>query len=68
MPFSWRDRDDGNKLKTLTLPAGQFISRFLLHILPSGFTKVRAYGWLASRNKTANLTAMVCMQSNRPCL
>lgn len=56
--FSWRDRDDDNKLKTLALPAAQFIGRFLLHILPQGFTKVRAYGWLASRHKTANLTAI----------
>ena len=56
--FSWRDRDDGNKLKTLTLPAVQFIGRFLLHILPHGFTKVRAYGWLASRNKAANIAAI----------
>ena len=56
--FSWRDRGDGNSLKTLTLPCAQFIGRFLLHILPKGFTKVRAYGWLASRNKTANLAAI----------
>lgn len=56
--FSWRDRGDGNKLKTLPLTAEQFISRFLLHILPRGFTKVRAYGWLASRNKAVNLEAI----------
>ena len=58
MTFSWRDRDDDNRLKALTLPATQFMGRFLLHVLPRGFTKVRAYGWLASRNKTANLTAI----------
>lgn len=56
--FDWRDRADGNRLKQMTLPAQDFIARFLLHILPSGFAKVRAYGWLAGRNKTATLAAI----------
>ena len=56
--FSWRDRADGNQLKTCTLPALQFIGRFLLHILPRGFAKVRAYGWLAARHKKASLAAI----------
>jgi len=56
--LDWRDRADGNTLKQMTLPAPDFIARFLLHILPSGFAKVRAYGWLAGRNKTATLAAI----------
>jgi len=56
--FDWRDRADGNRLKQLTLPAEDFIGRFLLHILPHGFAKVRAYGWLAGRHKTATLKAI----------
>lgn len=45
--FSWRDRADGNRLKTAELPAVEFIRRFLQHILPSGFQKIRYYGWLS---------------------
>ena len=56
--FAWRDRADGNTEKAMTLPLGDFIGRFLLHVLPSGFQKVRAYGWLASRNKQAALAAI----------
>ena len=56
--FSWRDRSDGNAEKTLTIPCADFIGRFLLHVLPHGFQKVRAYGWLAPRRKAASLTAI----------
>ena len=56
--LSWRDRTDGNRAKTLTLPLADFIGRFLLHVLPRGFQKVRAFGWLAPRRKTAAITAI----------
>jgi hypothetical protein len=56
--FSWRDRADGNSEKTMTIPCVDFIGRFLLHVLPKGFQKVRAYGWLAQRHKTATLAAI----------
>ena len=49
--FSYRDRSDGDKEKELTLSADEFIRRFLLHVLPSGFTKIRYYGFLAHANK-----------------
>jgi len=51
--FSWRDRADHNVLKTAELPIEDFCARFLRHILPPGFHKVRFYGWLSpSRKKT----------------
>jgi hypothetical protein len=56
--FSWRDRAHGNLLGNLTLPASDFIGRFLLHILPPGFTKVRFFGWLGSKNKAKALPAI----------
>jgi hypothetical protein len=56
--FDWRDRAEGNTLKQMTLPAQDFIGRFLLHLLPHGFAKVRAYGWLSGRRKTATLAAI----------
>jgi hypothetical protein len=49
--FKYRDRSDDNKEKQLTLNADEFIRRFLLHVLPSGFTKIRYYGFLAHANK-----------------
>ena len=42
----------------MTVPCEDFIGRFLLHVLPPGFQKVRAYGWLAPRRKTAALAAI----------
>jgi len=49
--FRYRDRSDDDKEKELTLSAHEFIRRFLLHVLPSGFTKIRYYGFLAHANK-----------------
>ena len=47
--FRWRDYADGDKNKVMTLEADEFIRRFLLHILPPRFTKIRHYGILANR-------------------
>jgi len=52
--FRWRDYRDG-RVKVMKLEAFEFIRRFLLHILPSGFCKVRYYGILASRNLKTKL-------------
>lgn len=53
--FKWRDYRDNNKLKIMTLTADEFIRRFLIHVLPKGFTKIRHYGFLSPRNKTTKL-------------
>lgn len=53
--FSWKDYKDGNKRKTMALNANEFIRRFLLHVLPPGFCKIRYYGLLASRNRKSTL-------------
>jgi len=54
--FSWRDYRDNNRQKTMTVTAVEFIRRFMLHILPSGFRKIRHYGLLASRDKCAKIS------------
>jgi len=54
--FHWRDYNDGNKQKVMTLTAEEFIRRFLIHILPPGFRKIRHYGLFASRDKGKRLT------------
>lgn len=53
--FKWRDYREEKKEKVMTVTAEEFIRRFLLHILPGRFTKIRHYGLLASRNKTTRL-------------
>jgi hypothetical protein len=49
--FHWRDRADGDRRKIAVLPAGEFIQRFLQHLLPHGFMRIRHYGFLANRTK-----------------
>ena len=53
--FRWRDSKDHNRTKTMKLDAIEFIRRFLLHILPSGFVKIRHFGFLANRNRSVRL-------------
>jgi Putative transposase/Transposase zinc-binding domain len=54
--LSYRDRKDGDRKKTLPLEAHEFIRRFLLHVLPEGFMRVRHFGFLANRSKKQALT------------
>ena len=49
--FRWRDSRDNNRIKVMSLDAVEFIRRFLLHVLPCGFVKIRHYGLLANRNR-----------------
>jgi hypothetical protein len=47
--FLWKDYADGGERKTMRLEAVEFIRRFLLHVLPTGFVRIRHYGFLANR-------------------
>jgi hypothetical protein len=49
--FRWRDSKHNNRSKVLQLDAVEFIRRFLLHVLPAGFVKIRHFGFLANRNR-----------------
>ncbi len=53
--FSYRDRRAGDSLKSMTIPAEEFIRRFLLHALPASFMRIRHYGFLANRCKGRDL-------------
>ncbi len=53
--FRWKDYAHGHHLKTMTLSADEFLRRFLLHVLPSGFVRIRHFGFLAHRGRTAKL-------------
>mgnify|MGYP001813809796 CR=1 FL=1 len=52
--FGYKDYRDG-KRKSLHLPAEEFIRRFLLHVLPAGFMRIRHYGFLSNRTRAAKL-------------
>src|SRR6266849_8681388 len=52
--FHWRDYRDG-QIKVMTISAVEFLRRFLQHVLPRGFVKIRHFGWLANRCRKDNL-------------
>ena len=54
--FRYKDYRDHSQQKTMTLPAEEFIRRFLLHVLPHGFHRIRYYGFLGNRNRQEKLT------------
>ncbi len=58
--FRWKDYRDGNRQKTMTLGADEFIRRFLLHVLPDGFRRIRYFGFLANRYRAEKLA--LCQQ------
>jgi len=67
--FRWKDYRNGNRQKTMTLAAGEFIRRFLLHVLPQGFQRIRYYGFLANRyreQKLARCRQLLAMPQPEP--
>ncbi len=54
--FRWRDSQHNNRSSVMKLDAVEFIRRFLLHVLPAGFIKIRHFGLLANRNRRQALT------------
>ena len=53
--FRWKDYRDHSQQKTMTLTAEEFIRRFLLHVLPHGFQRIRYYGLLGNRYRERKL-------------
>jgi predicted Zn-ribbon and HTH transcriptional regulator len=65
--FSWKDYriKSGDRQKVMRLATPEFIRRFLIHVLPDGFHRIRHYGLLASATRKANITtirALLCVQ------
>jgi hypothetical protein len=58
--FRWRDSAHGNKKRLMTLAVDEFLRRFLLHLLPPGFVRIRNFGFLANRNRATLLP--LCLQ------
>lgn len=53
--FEYKDYKDNSKIKEMTITAEEFIRRFLFHVLPDNFTKIKHYGLLSNRNKKTNI-------------
>jgi hypothetical protein len=58
--FLWKDYRDDNQQKTMDLSAEEFIRRFLLHVLPDAFKRIRYYGFLSNRHRQQKLA--LCRQ------
>jgi hypothetical protein len=67
--FRWKDYRQGSRRKTMTLDADEFIRRFLLHVLPDHFQRIRYYGLLGNRHrgpKLARCRALLGMPEPEP--
>jgi hypothetical protein len=53
--FRWRDSAHHNEKRLMTLHVNEFLRRFLLHVLPPGFVRIRHFGFLSTRNRSALL-------------
>jgi len=53
--FTWKDYSEGSRRKLMTLAPAEFMRRFLLHVLPDGFQRIRHYGFLANGNRQTKL-------------
>ena len=58
--FHWRDSAHNNEQKLMTLSRDEFLQRFLLHVLPKGFVRIRHFGFLANRRRATLLP--LCFQ------
>jgi len=53
--FRWRDYARGNKQRLMTVSADEFIRRFLVHVLPKGFVRIRHFGFMANYQRSSSL-------------
>lgn len=63
--FSARGKKPGDPKRQITLEHTEFIRRYLLHVLPSGFQKIRYYGFLNNRRKSSNLKVIFKLQGHQ---
>jgi len=64
--FKWRDYSDNNKVKIMELKPEEFMRRFLSHVVPKGFMRVRFFGFLANACKRKNVTTIRKALSYKP--
>lgn len=59
--FTWKDYTQNNARKVMTIPIQEFIRRFMLHVVPKGFVRIRHYGFLG--NRTRNKAIETCRKA-----
>ena len=64
--FRGRDYTDGDRPKVMDLEASEFLRRFLLHVVPDGFVRIRHFGLLANRRRAANLARCHLLLAQAP--
>ena len=64
--FRWKDYAHGNQKKMMTLSSQEFLRRFLLHVLPRGFVRIRFFGFLANRSRATLLAQCRLLLLNNP--
>jgi hypothetical protein len=64
--FRWKDYADDRRVKIMTLAAEEFIRRFLLHVVPGGFVRIRHFGFLANRSRRAKLARCRAVLGSSP--
>lgn len=64
--FKWRDYSDNNKIKVMQLKPNEFIRRFLSHVVPNRFMRIRSYGFLANACKNKKITVIQKQLSHQP--
>ena len=64
--FRWKDYADHDRVKVMTLEVNEFLRRFLLHVVPRGFMRIRHFGLLANRTRRETLTRCQSLLGHRP--
>jgi hypothetical protein len=64
--FRWKDYAHGSKQRTMTLSPEEFLRRFVQHVLPRGFPRIRYFGWLANRSRGSLLPLCRCLLHQPP--
>jgi hypothetical protein len=64
--FRWKDYAHGNKKRKMTLGSQEFLRRFLLHVLPRGFVRIRFFGFMANRRRATLLPLCQRLLADQP--
>jgi hypothetical protein len=66
--FRWKDYAHGNKKRQMTVTTDEFLRRFLLHVLPRGFVRIRHFGFLSARRRRESMAVSrrVLAEATRP--
>ena len=64
--FRWKDYARGNKQRLMTLSASEFLRRYVQHVLPHGFVRIRQFGFLANRHRSESIALIRQMLASEP--